>query len=100
MANRNKHNQQGRAEETRPETRCPDFNLSPLRKYRLDVLLPLSGDDKLTVQLKGFALAVALAFNDSKDVRWVSEQLKKGKPTGPSAVHADRGQGVAMGGGF
>jgi hypothetical protein len=78
-------------------TLCPDFDLAPLRAYRRDVLLQRDGDDERTVLLKGFTLALALAFNDIKDIGWAAYQLRKGTwPEGVPRVSAYVGQWVGM----
>jgi hypothetical protein len=101
MGKGNKRNRRPtRPERTAGPRRCPDFNLVAPREYRRDLLLERNGDDERTVQLKGFTIALALAFNDIKDVMWVNLQLHKCEPEEPPRIDTYRGQWVGMNGAF
>ena len=79
-----------------PRPSCPDFDLAPLKRYRRDVLQVRQTEDEQTAQAKRFTLALALAFNDIKDLAWSQEQLDKGKPEDSTAIDGYRGQWVGM----
>ena len=60
------------------------------------MLLVRDGDDKRTVLLKGFTIALAVAFNDLKDMAWAIYQLRKGEPQPPYLVSPYHGQWRGM----
>src|SRR5687767_1084243 len=68
---------------------CPDFDLAPLTELSPQVFRQNGHSD-----VDAFVLALALAYNDLKDINWMAEQLSKCKPA--QAVSPEVGQWSGM----
>ena len=74
------------------ESKCPDFDLAPLKAYRPEIL---SGQGP-TSEEDAFVLGLAVAYNDIKGMYWFLQQLKTCKPDDTVKVSAELGQWRGM----
>lgn len=72
----------------------PNFNLNPLKKFNLNVLLDETRSSK---KANAFIIALAAVYNDMKDLFWMYQILVDNKPPDVTVRNETTGQFAGMG---